>query len=83
MPKESVTLEQEQWGQLLSILTSAPVPWTLSNPLIQAMVPQLQAQRETQGVQPNGYLDPQRSASGQATAQYPADAGFPIGPKST
>ena len=71
MAVESVKLESEMWGQVLTILTTAPVPWTLSNPLIQAIAPQLQAQRQVpQGVQPNGYIDAQRSAPG--TGEAPA-----------
>lgn len=82
MTKETVTLEQEQWTQVLNILTTAPTPWIVSNPLVNAIVPQLQQQRDAQqmqGVLPNGHLDPQRSITGEPATRDAADTGFPPG----
>ena len=72
MARETVVLETEQWTQLIGILTSAPVPWTISNPLIQGIAPQLQAQRDASINQPqgssNGHLDTQRGSPFQPNA---------------
>lgn len=46
MAKETVILENEQWMQILNVLTSAPAPWAVTNPLIQALSTQIQAQRQ-------------------------------------
>lgn len=86
MTKETVTLEQEQWTQVINILTTAPTPWIVSNPLVQAMVPQLQAQRDAT-LQPqgnsNGYLNTQRGVAGEPAGWNATEPNFPPGPKGT
>jgi hypothetical protein len=51
--KESVTLETEQWNQLMNILTSVNMAWATTNPLIMSIGGQLQVKR-AEGLVPNG-----------------------------
>jgi hypothetical protein len=37
----SVTLEAQQWNQLLGLLGEAPAPYRITNPLIQMLLNQL------------------------------------------
>jgi hypothetical protein len=74
MAKERVELDPEQWNQITQILATAPIPWQVSNPLLVALSAQLQLQRQTAGAMPNGSLDPQRSATGEAAGSGAATA---------
>jgi hypothetical protein len=82
MTRETVTLEQEQWTQLLGILTSIQMPWTVTNPLIQALGQQLAAQRGQVQLAPqegNHYdsdLDAQRRAAAAGTGTSALSADF-------
>jgi hypothetical protein len=78
MSRETVTLESDQWTQLLNILTSISMAWTITNPLVMAIGGQVQAQRQQvlpQGVIPNGSLIEERRGPGD-TATGPAAAGL-------
>lgn len=80
MTQETVTLENDQWTQIIDILARTPAAWMTTNPLIQAIGRQLQTQR---GVQQqlagdgHGDINAQRSTAGEGK---PAPTGFGAAP---
>ena len=75
MVMETVRLEDKVWDQLQNILGTAPLPWTISNPLLMAIGSQLQAQRTpAQQGSSNGAFDAQRSSTGTFDPANPPNA---------
>lgn len=58
--KASVVMELEQWQGLINILTSVPLPWQQTNPLIVVIGGQLKMQAPMQG---NSHIEDQLGQS--------------------